>query len=146
MDGPLNQFISACSAVSLHFVFSAVAMSPFRVVFYRLYLFGAVKCAAVYPRALFAGCIPGIGTGEIARPKRPASALRGSDRINRTRLSPLALLQEYAVASAGGFGNGHPQADTPEKLLFQLFDRHIQVAGNESNFGFAHPYISLGGA
>jgi hypothetical protein len=46
----------------------------------------------------------------------------------------------------GIFNNGHPKAHPPEKLVFQLLHRHIQVARNESDFGSAHPDISLGRA
>jgi hypothetical protein len=116
------------------------------IVFFGLYLLRAVKCAAVDTRALLAGHIPVVGVGQIVRPKRPASALLRPDRVNQTLPTSPSLLQKYAVARVRRFNDSHPQPDPFEKLLFQLFGRHIQAAGNEFDFGTAHPYISLGRA
>jgi hypothetical protein len=55
-------------------------------------------------------------------------------------------LQKYTVASVSVFNDGHPKTHPPEKPVFQLLHRHIQVARNEPDFGSAHPDISLGRA
>jgi hypothetical protein len=44
------------------------------------------------------------------------------------------------------FNDSHSKAHPPEKLVFQILHRHIQVACNEPDFGSAHPDISLGRA
>ena len=103
---------------------------PFRILAFIPYLFGTICLAAIDTGAFAGRQIPAIGANEVVGPERPVPALARSDGVNRTGLALLAPAQEYTVASMSIFNDSPAKTHPPQKFMFQLPDRDIEMLRN----------------
>ena len=58
------------------------------------------------------GVVPGVLTGQVARPKRPGPALGRSNGVNHTFFLVLNFSQKNTIFTARPFNNGCSQSDS----------------------------------
>ena len=90
--------------------------------------------------------IPGPGTGQIARPEGPGSALVGPDGIDRALSLTPHPLQENAVFGERVLVDGGASAFGAQVFLMDLFDAELQELSQKLDFRFGDPDHPLSGS
>lgn len=108
-----------------------------------LYFLEAVMPSPIDTATSSGRLVPGIGTGQVARPKRPNPALVRPNRINHTSFLPLDFLQKYTIFVIRVFDNRCPQAVALQELTTKLCRRHLQKICDYPDLRPGDPDISF---